>query len=191
MPRKRNPSRSMPQNGAALRPETIATRWLRQMVVSQKDEAIRAGIVPDGDAIRLSVAKGIRDAISGADQAARDKASAISTIALDRYIVDAAGDILRSGRVEGMVAWNGQVAPTDVAERLSIPPRDSNGARVKKPGTYPMWLSVPRAEYLAKVADVDLAYDQDGLRRALLHKGAAYLNAHPTASTLTFLDIAP
>lgn len=184
MSRKGNPSRSMPQKGAALRPETIATRWLRQMVLSQKDAAIRARTVPDGDMIRHSVAKDIRDAITGGDQAARDKASAISAIALDRYIVDAAGDIMRSGRVEGMVAWNGQVATTDVAERLSIPPRDSNGARMKKPGTYPMWLSVPRDEYFAKVADIDLAYDQDGLRRALLHKGAAYLNAHPSAKTV-------
>lgn len=172
MPRKRKPSR----------PETVATRWLREMVLSQQSAAIRARAVPDGDTIRRAVVADIRAAVAGSNQSAREKAEFIMAIGLDRYVCDAAGDIIRSPRVLGAVTYQGQVATGDVPERVSIPPRDQNGARIKKPGTYPMWLSIPTAEFFAKLADIDLAYDMDGLRRALWHKAAMILRQHPTAA---------
>lgn len=175
-------SKTMPQKGPPRRPETNATRWVREKVIAQRDAAIKARSTPNGDVIRRAVAKEIRDALAGSDPTERDRATLISAIALDQYILSTAGDILRSDRIEGVVDCNGDIQTTDVPRRLSIPPRDANGARVKKAGSYPMWLSLPRKEYFAKLADIDLAYAKDGLRRALWHKGAEYLNKYPQAT---------
>jgi hypothetical protein len=174
MTRRRPPSR----------PETVATRWVRELVENQRTAAIRARVIPDGDTIRQTVAKQVRDDLAGSDMQARDRASVISAIAVLQYITACAGDILRSARIPGAVTWHGQIAVGDVPARSSVPARDANGARIKKPGTYPMWLSLPRDQYLAKLADIDLAYDQDGLRRALWHKGAAMLQKHPKATNV-------
>jgi hypothetical protein len=174
----------MPRKRAPARPESVATRWIREMVERHRTAAIRARVAPDGDTIRQAVAREVRDALAGSDAQAKDRATMISAIAVLQYVTACAGDILRSARIPGAVTWNGQVAVGDVPSRMSVPARDANGARIKKPGTYPMWLSLPRAEYFAKLADIDLSYDQDGLRRALWHKGAAMLQRHPTATTV-------
>lgn len=157
-----------------------ASAWAMEMIVRERDAAIMAGTDPDGDVIGQRVAREIRYLESQGDHVAAFAVEA----ALATWCVQMAGKACRQQKVEAAIGWNGQPMRHAIAERVSIPKRDSAGTAMPGAGQYPLWVDIPRDEYLAKLAVWERELDERGKNVAVLRRGAALLAMYPEASTL-------
>lgn len=156
------------------------TGWAMDLIIRLRDAAILAGDDPDGDTVGATVAREIEDRAAHGDQTAEF----VMRTALTSWCVQLAGRACRHKKIQAAIGWNGSIVRQGVPERVSIPKRDEVGAVLSGAGQYPLWVDIPREEYLAKLAVWERELAERGRNVAVLQKGAALLARFPEAGTL-------
>jgi hypothetical protein len=156
------------------------TGWAMAMIVRLRDAAILRGEDPDGESIGVEVSREIEKLASRGDQTAEFA----MRIALTTWCVQLAGRACRHKKIQAAIGWNGAIVRQAVPQRVSIPKRDNTGVVMPGAGQYPLWVDIPRDEYLAKLAIWERELAERGRNVAVLQKGAALLARFPSAATL-------
>jgi hypothetical protein len=157
-----------------------ASAWAMAMIVRERDAAILAGSTPDGMMVGQAVAREIRRLESQSDMTA---VFAVEN-ALASWCVQLAGRACRQTKIEAAIGWNGSVVRQKIAERVSIQKRGEDGTTLPGAGQYPLWVDIPRDEYLAKLQIWEREVDERGRNVAVLRRGATLLATYPQAATL-------